>query len=113
MSDSKELMDVAVKNRSTIAGMWYGLVCAPLPANEDGELFVIIPDIDPDTRWGPCFWSNRSFKIMVDVAETADTGLDTEPPHLIEIARVKLPTIGSECLVIFDNRQNIWVAQWE
>jgi hypothetical protein len=116
MSDVRELIDPHIRNRQTIAGLWYGLVTKPAPLLETSPLFVVIPDIDKNTRWGPCFWSPNVTKVMANVAEgasSAHVGGVAEPAHNIEIARIVLPVVGSECMVLFDNRQNLWVVQWE
>jgi hypothetical protein len=115
MSDLNELIDSQVRNHQTIAGLWYGVVTKPAPIAEDSDLFVIIPDIDKNTKWGPCFWSPRVTKIMANVAEPASSahvGGVAEPAHNIEIARIILPVLKNKCLLLFDNRQNPWVVEW-
>ncbi len=107
MSDHRELLDAFDSPTVGIAGMWYAQVCAPLPATELGDLYVIIPDIDGNTQWGPCFWQPRSTFLTIDVAQ------DLETPNPFDVAAIKLPIVGSECLVIFDNRQHLWVVAWQ
>ncbi len=106
MSDSRELLDAFDKATVSIAGMWYAQVCQPLPVTEIGDLYVIIPEIDPDTFWGPVFWQPRVTLVPTDVSESP------ESTNLVDVGQVQLPVIGSECLVIFDNRQNVWVVMW-
>ncbi len=106
MSDVRELMDHKIRHGQTIAGFWYATVTGPLPLDENDELYVIINDIDPNTKFGPCHWTAHVTEYIVDVSQAP------EAVNLITTAQVKLPVIGSECLVLFDNRQNVWVAQW-
>lgn len=107
MSDVRDLLEDTVRNRQSIAGMWYGLVTAPAPLLETDPVYVIVPDIDHNTKFGPCFWSPRATKTLIDVSQAP------EAVNIIEFATIKLPIVGSECLVIFDNRQNTWVVEWE
>jgi hypothetical protein len=48
--------------------------------------WVIIPDLDPTLRVGPCRWQARD--------------------------AVSLPAKGDACLVIFDNDREPWVVAW-
>ncbi len=66
------------------SGTWYGYVVKPLPVLLSTELWVVIPDIDPTLKWGPCRWLGHA-----------------------------LPDEGTEALVLFDNRQNPWVIIWQ
>jgi hypothetical protein len=59
--------------------------------NQDADdllhrLMVIIPEMDPSFEIGPCRWQSRD--------------------------GVSLPTIGDECLVIFDNDNEPWIVAW-
>jgi hypothetical protein len=55
-------------------------VIATTLASEDDELFVVIPEYDPNVRFGPCPFTGP------------------------------LPTRGDDCLVIFDDERQPWVV---
>jgi hypothetical protein len=63
------------------ANSWYAEVVAPVPVSISDPLYVTIPELNimSETKWGPCKW------------------IGTKPPAL-----------GEECLVTFDNRQQLW-----
>lgn len=62
-----------------IGGMWYGRIVNPLPTDLSELLYVMIPEINPITKWA-CRWP------------VAD-----------------IPILDAEVLVAFDNRENPWV----
>lgn len=70
--------------------MWYAVVCPPAPFDSADDLYVVIPDISIDQKWGPCRW---------------------EPRALVG-GEVAVPSLGDECMVILDNRHNVWVVSW-
>lgn len=68
--------------------IWRGLISSN-PINVNTKVTVTLPDLpDPGDklRLGPCKWQSRD--------------------------EVSLPTIGDECLVIFDNTNEPWVVAW-
>lgn len=82
-----DLIDRRTKEHLVLSsGQWYAKVTIPIPIEISDNLFVIIPEISLDIKWGPCRWNPRV---------------------------LTLPVEGSEALVIFDNRQQPWVvAVW-
>lgn len=59
----------------------------PLPLAASDPLYVVIPDIDNDLYWKihPGFWAPNG---------------------------TALPAASAQCLLIYDNRQNLWCVQW-
>jgi hypothetical protein len=95
--------------------MWYATVTRPAPVVETDPLYVIIPDWDPKHKWGPCLWQPKVTRYDANVAEPADpahVGGGAEAAHIVQLARRIMPVVGSIALVLFDNRQNLWVVQW-
>lgn len=80
MAIVKDLVGKDKTEFPVISGMWYGRIADPVPPDLIHFMYVIIPDISPDIKFGPCRW-NRS----------------------------ETPGLDKECLVLFDNRQNPWV----
>lgn len=64
---------------------WYGQIAKDV-ADFDERCFVLLPDFAQDNQLGPCFWQARD--------------------------SVLLPSRGDRCLVVFDNRGQIWVLAW-
>lgn len=54
--------------------------------NFNDPAYVIIPNLDPNLKIGPCRWQARD--------------------------SATLPTRGKDCLVIFDNNNEPWVVAW-
>jgi len=71
--------------REPMARTWAGKV-AIAPTSPSGRIWVVLPDLDPHIRVGPCRWQTRN---------------DTD-----------LPARGDDCLVIFDNDREPWVVTW-
>lgn len=69
-----------------MGGIWVALVTTPVPLLSGDPLYVIIPDIDHNTKWGPCLW-----KAVPD----------------------DIPLLGTYCLVMFDNRGSLWVVSYQ
>lgn len=69
------------------AQVWYATVVGPAPAAAGDDLYVEIPEIMMEIKFGPCYWNAG--------------------------AGTSLPVVGSEALVIFDNRQQPWVVAWQ
>lgn len=65
--------------------LWYGTIAENV-TDFDVKAFVILPDFDPDKQIGPCFWQARN--------------------------NIDLPLRGNRCIVIFDNRQQLWILAW-
>jgi len=104
--DVRDLIPDTERYHVGFAGMWYGYVSRAPADDITGELWVIVPDIDVNTEWGPCYWAPRIIKHTFTVSQPP------EPTLTIDATQEVLPTAGASCLVIFDNRQNVWVAQW-
>jgi hypothetical protein len=64
---------------------WFGVFSENVVAFTDLAR-VILPDYDTTLVWGGCRWQSRD-----------DTSL---------------PQKGDECIVMFDNRNQIWVIAW-
>lgn len=69
------------------SGPWYALVISPAPLSDTDDLWVKIPDLAIEMKWGPCKWS-------------------------LATPTATLPQIGDDVLVIFDNRQQPWAVMW-
>jgi len=69
--------------KAVMQGTWAGIV-ASNPAGFDKQIYVIIPDISRDHKWGPCNWQAKD--------------------------NVTLPQVGDQALVVFDNRRAPWVT---
>lgn len=84
MADIRDLIPQTVRDHTIFsAGIWWGYVCK-LMETTAAPIPVVIPDISRDLVWD-CMW----------------TKVGTTPP------------VGSEVLVVFDNRQHPWVlAIW-
>lgn len=65
---------------------FFGQVVAPAPASFASPLNVLLPDIDNTTPWSLGRWPQSH--------------------------GTTLPTVGTTCLVAFDNRRNPWVVAW-
>jgi len=74
-----------VPPRPAMKQAWAGVVATAAP-NMSSDVWVTIPDLDPDTRVGPCHWQSRN--------------------------NIDLPDRGDTCLVIFDNDNQPWVVCW-
>lgn len=84
MATITDLIPEAQKHgKAVMQGTWYGIIAAT-PAGFDKKVYVIIPDISKDHKWGPCNWMAKD--------------------------NVTLPQIGDQALIIFDNRRAPWVA---
>lgn len=115
MADERDLIPRAEREHATFAGMWFATVTLPLPTSEVDPLYVILPDIDLDTAWKCVRWMPRFIVSAVNVAEgaqAAHVGGVAEAAHNVLLAQRSLPVVGSEALLIFDNRQNPWVVAW-
>ena len=55
---------------------WFATIANPVPITTSDDIYVIIPDISSEHKFGPCRWFAPA-----------------------------IPSIGDECLVIFNNRQ--------
>lgn len=85
MATIADLIPKQERDRTVLnSGQWFAQVVAPLPATLGTEVYVVIPDIDPHIKWGPCRWVGHA-----------------------------LPGVGADALVIFDNRQHLWVMVWQ
>jgi hypothetical protein len=82
--------------------MWQAVVAADI-TNIRAPMFVIVPDIDPTLRHGPCRWQVRFESERTDVSEGAESS------HLITQSKFIYPKKGDLCLLCFDNRLELWV----
>lgn len=64
---------------------WYGQIAEDV-TDFNVKAMVVLPDFAPNTQLGPCFWQARN-------------GVD-------------LPERGNRCIVVFDNRQQLWIIAW-
>ena len=103
--DARALKDQRERQHHTIQGMWYAMVVGPAPLLTTDPLYVVIPDTDPNTKW-QAYWSPKPKLLTINVAQGAELANE------FDVTELDLPTVGSECLVVFDNRQNLWVIQW-
>jgi hypothetical protein len=82
----QDLIPEAQKHgRGVMQGTWKGII-ANNPSAFGKQVYVIIPDISKDHRWGPCNWQPQD--------------------------NMNLPVVGNSCLVVFDNQRAPWVASW-
>jgi hypothetical protein len=95
-------------------GSWHAKFAKPAPTLLTDLVHVVIPDIDSQTLWGPCKWEPRVHTSTRTVTITGtDTGGDTfSDTDTIDVAELVLPSVGDECLVVFDNRRTLWVVSW-
>src|SRR4029077_17147398 len=87
--------------------MWWFAVVASNPVAFDEELFVTIPEFDPDLLVGPCFWQSRGSNLEWEF--TTDYGDISGGEMRVHDV---LPGRGDRCLVVFDNRKQPWVVAW-
>src|SRR5688572_6170827 len=59
------------------------------PAIDEGA-FVIIPNFDPNLKWGPCPWS----------------------PRIVSAAEYGTPTQGDRALVMISDEKEPWILEW-
>lgn len=85
MTDIRELIPQEEKEHRQIYGHWFGHFARDVLSLDDFA-HVIIPDIDPHSLWGPCYWQARG--------------------------AVPLPKKNDIALVTFDNRRVTWVVAW-
>lgn len=91
MADPRELIPRAQRpSGQPQHSILFGSVADPAPFDSADDLFVIIPDISVEHKWGPCRWSSRP-------------GAGGE---------VLVPGFGDECMMVFDNRRVPWVVVW-
>jgi len=82
----QDLIPEAQKHgRGVMQGTWKGII-ANNPSAFGKQVYVIIPDISKDHRWGPCNWQPQD--------------------------NMNLPVVGNSCLVVFDNQRAPWVSNW-
>lgn len=65
--------------------IWFGQIARAV-GDFTERAYVILPDFAQDKQLGPCFWQARD--------------------------SVTLPARGDRCVVVFDNRGQIWVLAW-
>ncbi len=82
--------------------MWQAVVAQDLTSVRQ-QMFVIVPDIEPTLRHGPCRWQVRFEPEHVDVSE------GDESSHKITQSKFIYPKKGDMCLLCFDNRLELWV----
>lgn len=87
-------------------GSFAGLI-ANTAALVTDKVFVTVSAFSSDYRFGPCRWMPRVEPQTVNVAESPEAAHNITVPHLV------LPTRGDQCLVIFDESQQPWIAVWE
>ena len=85
MATLNQLIPESIRRHESDDGPMYGQF-ATAPGSITEKVYVIIPDLDVYTKFGPCWWQTRD--------------------------AVSLPNVGDKCLVIFDNRQYPWVIAW-
>lgn len=83
MATVDDLIPEAEKSGPALSGNWYGYLVDPIPIGITDECYFVLPDIDPNIKWGPARWPKQALSIMA---------------------------VNREVLVIFDNRQNPWVV---
>lgn len=90
MADIRDLIPLAqLRGQEPISlGLWYAIIAVPVPLLLTDGVYVIIPDIDKETSWGPANWAPRT------------------------TSAVAMPSAGDEALVGWDNRRNLWVVTW-
>lgn len=115
MANVRDLIPKSERNHASFAGFWWSYVTTPVPVLETDPLWVIIPDVDLLTKWGPCLWSPKPTRYDANVAEGTDAAHvagAAEAAHMVQLARRVMPVMNTMCLTVFDNRQNLWVIQW-
>lgn len=83
MASLKDLVaETTAGSQGFTEALWYARIAAPLPADLSEMMYVIIPDINPLTKFGPCRWNTS-----------------------------QVVTLDADCLVAFDNRGQPWVLE--
>lgn len=82
---SSVLRELRALNVGGTRVLWFGHI-ASAPSDLSDMIDVVVPDFDPTVKWTDCRWQARS-----------DTAM---------------PSIGDECLIALDNRDNPWVMAW-
>lgn len=65
--------------------IWFGKIARNV-GDIDEKCYITLPDYAPDQQLGPCFWQSRD--------------------------ATSLPARGDRCIVVFDNRGQLWVLAW-
>jgi hypothetical protein len=117
VADVRDLIPQAERVEQQIYGLWYAIIATTIPqpatvAKLQQPIYLTVPDIDPNSLWGPCYWMPRVIPEQVDVSEPPDSHGDAEPSHIITIPKIIMPTKGDAALMAFDNRKNNWVVSW-
>ena len=105
MADVADLIPLDERVHRQIIGNWFATF-GRTPTSLTDPAYMIIPDIDPYSLWGPCYWMPRCYNQDVNVAEGAESA------HMITRALTRLPVAGDFALVAFDNRRLPWVVTW-
>jgi hypothetical protein len=105
MADTRDLIPQAERYETQIYGLWSAKI-ATTATSLTQLVYIVIPDIDPASLWGPCEWMPRVIPEQVNVAESG------ESQHLVTIPKIIYPTKDDKCLIAFDNRREVWVVVW-
>jgi hypothetical protein len=104
MADVRDLIPREQQEHRQILGNWYALFAYDV-AQVNDPAYVVIPDIDANSVWGPCYWQ----------PQLINTLQDTGPPGTPEYHMIPFiikPLAGDEALVTFDNRKSTWIVCW-
>jgi hypothetical protein len=80
-----DLRDMRPKPTRPESRLWFGTFAADVPSLNTMAK-VILPEFDEHHHWGPARWQSRD--------------------------ATTLPSKGDECIVVFDNRMNVWIVSW-
>lgn len=108
MADSRELIPVAQRRgaQTILKDALFAVIAQPVPLSDTDSVFVVVPELDLNSKFGPCHWQPRITNQTINVAQGA------EAADNFVVGRLVLPALGDEALVVFDNRRNPWVVMW-